>query len=74
MTASRKLYGHLRAALDALPPEQRQRIRLDPGTSAHQDGDRIEFVAAGITYASVDRQFFDSEVEWIEFVDAHTEG
>ncbi|WP_032390931.1 hypothetical protein [Rhodococcoides fascians] len=73
MTASHKLYDHLSAALDALPPEQRERIRLDPGTSAHQDGDRIDFRAAGITYASVDRQFFDSEVEWIEFVDAHTE-
>lgn len=73
MTASRKLYDHLSAALDALPPEQREQIRDDPGTTAHHVGYRIEFRAAGITYASVDRQFFDTEVEWIEFVAAHTE-
>ncbi|CCQ15932.1 Aspartyl/glutamyl-tRNA(Asn/Gln) amidotransferase subunit B [Rhodococcus sp. AW25M09] len=73
MTASRKLYEHLRAGLDTLSAEQREQIRLDPGTSAHEVDDRVEFVAAGITYATVDRSFFDAEVEWIEFVDAHTE-
>lgn len=74
MTASRKLYDVLSAALDTLTPEQREQIRLNPGTTAHHiDGDRIEFRAAGITYATVDRSFFDSEVEWNEFVDAHCE-
>lgn len=73
MTASRKLYGHLRAALDALPPEQREQIRLDPGTTAHHVGYRIEFRAAGLTYATIDREFFDAEDDWIEFVDAHTD-
>lgn len=73
MTASRKLYDHPSAALDTLTPKEREQIRLDPGTTAHHDGDRIEFRAAGISYATIERSFFDSEVQWIEFVDGHCE-
>ncbi|MDV8022500.1 hypothetical protein [Rhodococcus sp. IEGM 1330] len=73
MTASRKLYDHLGAALDNLTPEEREQIRLDPGTTAHHDGDRIEFRAAGLTYATIERSFFEAEDEWLEFVDAHCE-
>ncbi|OZE03169.1 hypothetical protein CH249_15365 [Rhodococcus sp. 05-2255-3B1] len=73
MTANRKLYDELRAGLDTLSADDRERIRLEPGTTAHHVDDWIEFRAAGITYASVDRSFFDSEVEWNEFVAAHTE-
>ena len=73
MTASRKLYDELRAGLDTLSADDRERIWLEPGTTAHHVDGRIEFVAAGITYATADRSFFDSEIEWNEFVAAHAE-
>ncbi|GGG01769.1 hypothetical protein GCM10007304_14740 [Rhodococcoides trifolii] len=71
MIFTEKLREVLEQSLDSLDDESRQKIADNPGTSARQVGDDVEFSAAGIVYAVVDSEWLADDQQGIADATLH---